>query len=206
MASRTAFQAGVQLRRLELSFFGFPPVCIGSGYGLNYSDIPLSSVSWIGTMTILVLDWRSGSHLRRDPNFNPPSVMRAHEDDYDDDDESRYDHTPSNAPQLPPLRRGAADEVSSPFSDTHQYRPDEPRSRPSIDTYGAFSDPPPSGFDAAPASPGVSRTMQYADPYAAVRANIGNVSPKPPSYEYSGTFESFHTDCSHVGKLTELYS
>ncbi|KAF8484371.1 hypothetical protein JB92DRAFT_3085683 [Gautieria morchelliformis] len=127
----------------------------------------LSTVCWIGTMTILVLDWRSGkSNPRRDPNFNPPSEMHAHEDDDEDDDESRYGHIPSNAPQLPLC----------------------PKSRPSIDAYGAFSDPTPSGFDApAPASPGVSRTMQYADPYAAVRASIGGASPQmpqPPTYDY----------------------
>jgi len=152
----------------------------------------LSTIFWIGTMTILVRDWRSGeSNPRRDPNFNPPAEMRAHEDDDDDDDEeSRYNHIPSNAPQLPPLRRTAAEEVSSPFSDDHRYRPDmEPKSRPSIDAYGAFSDPAPTGFDAPPTSPGVSRTMQYADPYAAVRANIATAPPQipqPPTYDYQG--------------------
>ena len=150
-------------------------------------------------MTILVLDWRSGaSTLRRDPNFNPPAEMRAHEDD-DDDEESRYHHIPSNTPQLPPLRHTTAEDVSSPFSDANRYRPDvEPKSRSSIDAYGAFSDPAPTGFDAAPTSPGVSRTMQYADPYAAVRANIGNVPPQippPPTYEYQGIF--FDSKLSH---------
>lgn len=141
-------------------------------------------------MVLHVLDWRSGkSDLRRDPNFNPPAEMHAHEDDDDDDDESRYEHVSSNAPQLPPMRRTTAEELSSPFSDEHRYRPDaEPKPRPSIDTYGAFSDPAPSGFGAPP-SPGVSRTMQYADPYAAVRASLGNAPPMPqpappPTYEY----------------------
>ena len=95
--------------------------------------------------------------------------------------------------------------------------------RPSMDAYGAFSDPAPSGFgtsrynqaasgytnshSTAPSArsnsggppvlpepdlgPMVSRTMQYADPYAAVRASIagGSGSPTsvPPSYEsYQG--------------------
>lgn len=138
-------------------------------------------------MVIHVLDWRSGkSNPRRDPNFNPPAEMHAHEDDDDDDDdESRYDHVPSVAPQLPPMRRTTAEEVGSPFSDDNRYRPDtEPKSRPSIDTYGAFSDPAPTGFGGPP-SPGVSRTMQYADPYAAVRASLGTAPqmPQPPSYE-----------------------
>ncbi|KIM84786.1 hypothetical protein PILCRDRAFT_817584 [Piloderma croceum F 1598] len=78
--------------------------------------------------------------------------------------------------------------------------------RPSMDAYGAFSDPAPSGFGGGAPSPGryepaappspsaappVSRTMQYADPYAAVRATIGSPtgggSGTPPSYEsYQG--------------------
>jgi hypothetical protein len=85
-----------------------------------------------------------------------------------------------------------------------------------MDAYGAFSDPAPSGFGTALynqaangyttlphlegppilpepdlGGPMVSRTMQYADPYAAVRATIagqqGPVSPTsvlpPPSYD-----------------------
>jgi len=97
--------------------------------------------------------------------------------------------------------------------------------RPSMDAYGAFSDPAPSGFgtsrynqvtndyphsySTAPPvrsnavgppilpepdlGPMVSRTMQYADPYAAVRASIAGqqggspTSAVPPSYEsYQG--------------------
>jgi hypothetical protein len=90
--------------------------------------------------------------------------------------------------------RSDVQDVPSPFTDEHQYRPEaEARGRPSIDAYGAFSDPPPSGFGAPP-SPGVSRTMQYADPYAAVRASIVTAPaaavppPGPPSYEYQGIF------------------
>ncbi|KAH7884561.1 hypothetical protein F5I97DRAFT_1890345 [Phlebopus sp. FC_14] len=75
-------------------------------------------------------------------------------------------------------------------------------SRPSLDAYGAFSDPAPTGFGgvsssfAPPATgdsnaPRISRTMQYADPYAAVRASLAASTPSqasgPPSYEpYSG--------------------
>lgn len=77
-------------------------------------------------------------------------------------------------------------------------------SRPSMDAYGAFSDPAPSGFGGVSASyaptssepgsgaPKVSRTMQYADPYAAVRASLatstGTGAPAPKSsYEpYTG--------------------
>jgi hypothetical protein len=72
-----------------------------------------------------------------------------------------------------------------------------PVSRPSMDAYGAFSDPSPSGFGGVsttyapppsdPATPRVSRTMQYADPYAAVRASLATSTTSPPSYEpYTG--------------------
>jgi len=153
----------------------------------------LSTIFWIATMVLCFQDWRSGkSSPRRDPHFNPPPEMHAHEDDeFDDEEEINYGHVSSSAaPQLPPLRSGT-DPVSSPFGDEHQSRPEsEARGRTSIDAYGAFSDPAPSGFGGPP-SPGVSRTMQYADPYAAVRANIVSApaaaaQPGPPSYEYQG--------------------
>ncbi|KDQ57295.1 hypothetical protein JAAARDRAFT_291909 [Jaapia argillacea MUCL 33604] len=147
----------------------------------------------------------------------------------------------AGAPQLPPFRRTTAlgqesnNNLASPFSDVNRYSGvssttansatvpassaytgvPAPASRPSMDAYGAFSDPPPSGFNApayaAPPAPvsalansggtspvggsGMSRTMQYADPYAAVRASIGATGPQSstttlPSYEshqgYSG--------------------
>ena len=73
-------------------------------------------------------------------------------------------------------------------------------SRPSLDAYGAFSDPAPTGFGGvsnsyAPSAPSeasgprISRTMQYADPYAAVRASLApsGSSGAPPSYtSYTG--------------------
>lgn len=72
-----------------------------------------------------------------------------------------------------------------------------------MDAYGAFSDPAPSGFGGVSAShapatsesesgaPKVSRTMQYADPYAAVRASLASGTSAPAattsSYEpYTG--------------------
>ncbi|KAG9315137.1 hypothetical protein JVU11DRAFT_4260 [Chiua virens] len=72
-------------------------------------------------------------------------------------------------------------------------------SRPSLDAYGAFSDPAPTGFGGVsssfaptasgePNGPRMSRTMQYADPYAAVRASlVASGHAPPPSYEsYTG--------------------
>lgn len=83
--------------------------------------------------------------------------------------------------------------------------PTSPQGRPSMDAYGAFSDPAPSGFGAASGlassnAPGMSRTMQLAaaDPYAAVRASIGGSTASgspapsapagPPAYDYSNGY------------------
>ncbi|KAG1750232.1 hypothetical protein EDB19DRAFT_1679160 [Suillus lakei] len=73
-----------------------------------------------------------------------------------------------------------------------------PASRPSMDAYGAFSDPAPSGFggvsasyapaasESGPGAPRVSRTMQYADPSGA-GAGTGAPAPTSSSYEpYTG--------------------
>jgi len=67
-----------------------------------------------------------------------------------------------------------------------------------MDVYGVFSDPAPSGFGNVSASyapntlesvsgaPTVSRTMQYADPYVAVRASLasGADAPAPTKSTY----------------------
>lgn len=126
----------------------------------------------------------------------------------DGDEESQY-HV------IPPARRHTADnsESLSPFADTNRYSgasatpsaggysgvssaapggaPALPRA--SMDAYGAFSDPAPTGYGAPTspdAGPRVSRTMQYADPYAAVRASVAGqsvASSTPPTYEsYQG--------------------
>jgi hypothetical protein len=127
-------------------------------------------------------------------------------EDVDDEDmrgdaESAYEHIP------PAHKLEAMDGPHSPFGDENRYSsgggggggytgysgyggapaaaPAQPR--PSMDTYGAFSDPAPSGYGAP--APGVSRTMQYADPYAAVRATIaagghgGSGRNTPPTYD-----------------------
>lgn len=173
---------------------------------------------WLATLTLAVLDWRNGKLTTRprDPPFTAPSSGHDDQDDIegDDDDESTYENIAplrqtdnSNAPNSPfadaPRRN---DGYGAPGGSTGGYAtPPAAQPRPSMDAYGAFSDPPPSGFSAGnagtggsgPVSPaGMSRTMQYADPYAAVRATIasaapagagGAVSPSgPPSYEYTG--------------------
>ncbi|KAJ7650643.1 hypothetical protein FB45DRAFT_888352 [Roridomyces roridus] len=167
-------------------------------------------VFWGASLVLLVLDWRSGklhAHTARDPPFtHPQQEATDYEMEYDPDEDD-YQH-------VPPVRRG--NETSSPapydpeaakgpnpFSDANRYsapsNPPPAQGRPSIDAYGAFNDPTPSGYspaapaarfnDGPPSIPeqdlgpriGVSRTMQYADPYAAVRATIGGSPPQPDS-------------------------
>ncbi|KAJ7183112.1 hypothetical protein C8R46DRAFT_1065958 [Mycena filopes] len=184
-------------------------------------------IFWTASLVLLVLDWRSGKlhtgngNRPRDPPFtHPPQEATEFEMDYDPD-EDEYHH-------VPPARRPTASETSAydptatsgpnPFSDANRYAAPAPQTpvhgRPSIDAYGAFSDPAPSGF--SPAAPrfaagaggppvipeqdlgpqlGVSRTMQYADPklqyndpYAAVRASIAapHAEPAPGYGGYQG--------------------
>ncbi|KAJ8588719.1 hypothetical protein M405DRAFT_933935 [Rhizopogon salebrosus TDB-379] len=72
-----------------------------------------------------------------------------------------------------------------------------PAPRPSMDVYDQFSDAAPSGFGgvsmtyAPPSSDPTtlrgSKTMQYADPYAAVRVSLATSTAAPPSDEpYTG--------------------
>lgn len=94
-------------------------------------------------------------------------------------DNSRYSSVPSVGP-----------------TQTYSTAPQLPRQ--SFDAYGAFSDPAPSGFASAntppafappssppPENPRVSRTMQYADPYARVRDAVSGTGSPPPAQGYS---------------------
>ncbi|KIK63222.1 hypothetical protein GYMLUDRAFT_41546 [Collybiopsis luxurians FD-317 M1] len=190
----------------------------------------LAFVFWAASLTLLIINWRQGKLLGpRDPPFERPTddeyqVGQTHDEDEDED----FTH-------IPPVQNAAANSGApageNPFNDSNRYSAASsgaptysyaaassytpPASRPSMDAYGAFSDPPPSGFGtASPArasatppslpqpdlGPQVSRTMQYADPYAAVRASLAsgqqrqqaaaNTSPDPygatPAYDYTG--------------------
>lgn len=159
----------------------------------------LAFVFWGASLGLLIMDWRSGKlNAPRDPPFtHPPTESGDIDGDDGDDEESSYH-------QVPPTRPADdSNSAGSPFSDSNRYSAPPasfttaaPAPRPSIDAYGAFSDPAPSGFGNSHISstppilpepdlgPRVSRTMQYADPYAAVRASIGggNAAPGPPSY------------------------
>ncbi|KAJ4479928.1 hypothetical protein J3R30DRAFT_2556577 [Lentinula aciculospora] len=198
----------------------------------------LAFVFWAASIVLLIINWRQGKLLGpRDPPFEHPTDEEYHiGQSQDEDEDDGYTHIPpANSVPLNATSTPAA--APDPFSDSNRYSsapsgtpayssyatPSSyaaPASRPSIDAYGAFSDPPPTGFGAAAApartspttvatpplsepdlGPQVSRTMQYADPYAAVRASLvggqqhqqaaaGNTSPSygaAPAYDgYNG--------------------
>lgn len=100
------------------------------------------TVSWVATLVLAILYWRAGKSIirPRDPPFRHPTT---------DDAESVYG-LPSRRDTLE--RGGGADEdeddeLQSPFADQHRYQPANlPAGRASVDTYGAFSDPAPTGY------------------------------------------------------------
>ncbi|KAJ2929378.1 hypothetical protein H1R20_g7729, partial [Candolleomyces eurysporus] len=185
-------------------------------------------ICWGVSVTLLVLDWRSGRlNPHRDPPFNRPGGAHSGEDAEEDEDASythispirqtadgRYDEEshPSTAPNPFSDQYGSASAI--PPSTAAAYN-NVPAGRPSMDAYGAFSDPAPTGFGTsygnAPSGgytsqhggggggygaspqrqtggggppllpepdlgPRVSRTMQYADPYAASAIEVQRVA------------------------------
>jgi hypothetical protein len=186
--------AGVLQRRQAPSFSGWLLVSFSLLCGPSLLKM-LEPVFWAGSLTLAFLEWRKNRGLRpRDPPFDHPE---------EGDQESAY--------EVPSIKQDDDDHTISPFSDAYRYSgvsstaigssaagytspkyniPSAPQPRPSLDAYGAFSDPAPSGFGAPPGDSGVtgvSRTMQYADPYAAVRASVAtgptSSDSSPPSYE-----------------------
>jgi len=159
----------------------------------------LAFVFWAAIMVLTILNWRNGKSTRaRDPPFTHPT-----------DEPTEMDEEESIFEQ-PAGRKSTYEnsDAEGPFTDNNRYSgvpsntsfnaaPIQPRQ--SMDVYGAFSDPAPTGFATSnpslshspPESPRVSRTMQYADPYAAVRSAVshGGVSPpptNPPGYSSYG--------------------
>ncbi|KAG8864857.1 hypothetical protein FRB96_003443 [Tulasnella sp. 330] len=150
-------------------------------------------LSWGATFAIILKEWRQGKTRGRprDPPFANP-VEHSHEVS----DTSSYYPTRSGPGGA---HRALTDvdedeEPQSPFNDPPRTRyaagitpslpPVDTGPRHSVDAYGAFADPAPTGYNDPPVPDGVSRTMQYADPYAAVRANIGPRTGQPPDYDY----------------------
>ncbi|KAG6811200.1 hypothetical protein H0H92_008562 [Tricholoma furcatifolium] len=168
--------------------------------------------SWAASMVLLVLDWRSGKLTVASGPRDPPFRAPTHEDDVEEgvahdheEDELEDEYTQVERPSPPaggvdlgaytPASHSTRYQSTLSSSDNHPSSPfaDDNRvyaGRQSMDAYGAFSDPAPSGFaQTQQEMPRVSRTMQYADPYAAVRSSIGAASAAsvPPSYDsYSG--------------------
>ncbi|KAG8924888.1 hypothetical protein FRC00_004572 [Tulasnella sp. 408] len=160
----------------------------------------LAFVSWAATFAVVLKEWREGKvrgiARPRDPPFTAP-VEHSHEES----ETSSYYPVNGDRDALRPLShiQEEDDEPRSPFNDPPQSRygagppPSLPpvnlgHGRQSMDTYGAFSDPAPTGYNDPPEP--VSRTMQYADPYAVVRSSIGPratptspTGPSPPSYQ-----------------------
>ncbi|KAF5370461.1 hypothetical protein D9615_009776 [Tricholomella constricta] len=106
-----------------------------------------------------------------------------------------YSPSSSSPPPLPPgtavrPRSRLALRRPNPYTPSYPTPTPAPAAgRPSMDAYGAFSDPAPTGFAGAGQEPRVSRTMQYADPYSAVRASVqGSGVGGPPSYEGYGGY------------------
>jgi hypothetical protein len=181
------------------------------------------------------MDWRSGKLIAsRDPPFTRPQVI--HEEGEEEEEDASHTHVRQSTASSPPNVYINSNSSQSPFADSNRYSgahsqisastplaytpAPQAAGRPSMDAYGAFSDPAPSGFGtsrynqdansyptAPPArsnvgpptlpepdlgGPMVSRTMQYADPYAAVRATIaGQQGPGSPTSVAPPTYESY---------------
>jgi hypothetical protein len=186
------------------------------------------------------MDWRSGKLIAsRDTPFTRPQVIHEEEGEEEEEEDASHNLVRQSTVSSPPNIYANSNSSQSPFADPNRYSgahsqvpastpsaytpAPQAAGRPSMDAYGAFSDPAPTGFGtsrynqvansypngyptAPPArsdvgppilpepdlcGPMVSRTMQYADPYAAVRATIsgqqGPTSPTsalpPPSYD-----------------------
>lgn len=146
-----------------------------------------------------------------DPSGYAPSLQGARRDNYEeeegdiDEEEEPFSYPGGQqygagggsraAPQLPPYRANSGGLLSgqSPFSDEY---------RAPGGGAGGFTQPPPTAATAPPptssnsnanagSSPGVSRTMQYADPYAAIKANLasagtGGQGQGGNDYSYTG--------------------
>lgn len=152
------------------------------------SDL-LHPVAWCGTAFLAFQEWRTGKtvYRREDPPFSLPSHHAPAPTDEEDIDP--YTRRHNNNPPI--AEEDEDDYAQGPFTDSNRYNGGgggggyNAAGRPSMDAYGAFSDPSPSGYARGQYDqPEVSRTMQYADPYAQVRASIhGGPGVQPPQYD-----------------------
>ncbi|KIM33593.1 hypothetical protein M408DRAFT_14272 [Serendipita vermifera MAFF 305830] len=189
---------------------GLPSTCTTRRAGAFFFWFTM--LAWVVTMYLAFQEWRTGKTVYRpeDPPFSLPSAPPPHHNDEEDADpytRGRRQETTGTAEE-----DDEYDDSRSPFADAHGGAGGGGRyggygnaptgagaGRPSMDAYGAFSDPSPSGYGGYGGGgrpvqqqqqynqPEVSRTMQYADPYAAVRASIHTNTPppmpQPPTYD-----------------------
>ena len=145
-----------------------------------------SLVFWLATTVLTVLDWRNGKRSGpRDPPFTHPTEEPAEMDE----EETMFEHNlsrkstyeNSNSGQGPFSDGARISEVPTVGPSVTSYHTAASQPRQSMDAYGTFSDPAPRGFaEPEPESPRLSRTMQYADPYAAVRSAVSQGAPAQP--------------------------
>lgn len=192
--ARTAgkgFQAGLEdwcrTKRAGAIFFWLTLRMVLFPLTLALSNTNLT-VAWGGTAFLAFQEWRTGKTVYRqeDPPFSLPTHAPAPTDDEDTDPYTR--RQPNADDEDDEYARG-------PFTDNNRYDGYNAAGagRPSMDAYGAFSDPNPSGYGRTEYNqPEVSRTMQYADPYAQVRASIhtgGAAPPMPQPPQYDNTYQ-----------------
>ncbi|KAI6129907.1 hypothetical protein EV401DRAFT_1927238 [Pisolithus croceorrhizus] len=167
---------------------------------------------WLASLILLIIDWRSGNLTQRPKDtpdqkktnqkltayrpvgsVAPPPAAAASQTTTAIPPVvtavprlSTYDNSnAANSPfrRLQPIFRGYSSGAYRDSGYSGYATPPAATSRHSLDAYGAFSDPAPTGFGGVSSSfatpptsdanaPRISRTMQYADPYAAVRASI----------------------------------
>ncbi|CAE6425653.1 unnamed protein product [Rhizoctonia solani] len=160
----------------------------------------LAFIAWIATFVVAVMEWRAGKMrgTRRDTGREEGFIPPAH-----DDTESvftrEYDRRPNNDDEDEDDDDHEREQHRSPFADQPPQLPPpsfavDPQPRVSMDAYGAFNDPVPSGYGGsdhtspvggAPPNRPVSHISTVpSDPYALIRANLtgagntsGHISP-----------------------------
>ncbi|KAH7912321.1 hypothetical protein BJ138DRAFT_1148652 [Hygrophoropsis aurantiaca] len=172
----------------------------------------LAFAFWLASFILLIFDWRAGNltsnspSRHRDPPFTHPDVEEGDEADEEPaSPSSPYQSVPnpgSNAPPrqstysttAPPRQSTYNDNApSSPFADSNpptqswntwqSSAPSPPAApRQSMDAYGAFSDPAPSGFGGV--SPAYAPTAAASRPVSSyVPSGSGFAPPAPAAAE-----------------------
>ncbi|KAH7106457.1 hypothetical protein BKA62DRAFT_687206 [Auriculariales sp. MPI-PUGE-AT-0066] len=144
-----------------------------------------AAAAYIASFVYVFFNWRRGKGTY-DGNPMDPPFSHPEEPSHEMEDAVEDPYTRPRVSDLPPRL-----DATSPFDDSNRYSGYSAPTRQSMDPYGAFNDDAPSGYDNGEA-PGVSRTMQYADPYAAARGRVAQGSPQggpqsgPPGYDNYG--------------------